>query len=198
MLKRLLIVLSIVALGLLLYSVFVENIFSPRLSPKDTAELKLNDLKLEVKYNRPSKRDRVIFGALVPFDEVWRTGANEATTFETNKDLIIDELILKKGKYTLWTVPMANSWKVMFNSEQYEWGVNEKMEPMWNPNFDVVEIEVPIQKIDTTVERFTISFDNKTGNLKLSMAWDSTVIDIPIEVYDTKKYTELRNSGKKR
>ena len=86
MLKRLLIALSIIALGLLIYSVFVENIFAPRLSPKDTAKITLNDLDLKVEYNRPSKRDREIFGALVPFDKVWRTGANEATTFQTNKD----------------------------------------------------------------------------------------------------------------
>ena len=98
MLKRLLIALSIIALGLLIYSVFVENIFAPRLSPKDTAKITLNDLDLKVEYNRPSKRDREIFGALVPFDKVWRTGANEATTFQTNKDLIIDGMLLKKGK----------------------------------------------------------------------------------------------------
>ncbi|NNE32907.1 MAG: DUF2911 domain-containing protein [Winogradskyella sp.] len=183
MLKRLLIFLSILAIGLLVYSVFVENIFSPRLSPKDVAELKLNDLELEVEYNRPSKRERDIFGALVPFNSVWRTGANEATTFETNKDLMIDGMLLKKGKYTLWTVPMQNSWKVMFNSKQYEWGVNEKMEPMWDPNFDVLEIEVDTQKIDTTVEKFTIAFDNKTGDLKLTMAWDNTLIEVPISEY---------------
>lgn len=183
MLKRLLIALSIIALGLLIYSVFVENIFAPRLSPKDTAKITLNDLNLKVEYNRPSKRDREIFGALVPFDKVWRTGANEATTFQTNKDLMIDGMLLKKGKYTLWTVPMKNSWKVMFNSKDYKWGVNEKMEPMWDPNFDVIELEVPKQDIDETVEKFTIAFDNKTGNLKLTMAWDQTLIEIPVAVY---------------
>lgn len=183
MLKRLLIALSIIALGLLIYSVFVENIFAPRLSPKDTAKITLNDLDLKVEYNRPSKRDREIFGALVPFDKVWRTGANEATTFQTNKDLMIDGMLLKKGKYTLWTVPMKSSWKVMFNSKDYKWGVNEKMEPMWDPNFDVIELEVPKQDIDETVEKFTIAFDNKTGNLKLTMAWDQTLIEIPVAVY---------------
>ena len=186
MLKRLLIILSIIALGLLIYSVFVENIFAPRLSPKDTAKITLNDLKLKVEYNRPSKRDRDIFGALVPFDKVWRTGANEATTFETNKDLMIDGMLLKKGKYTLWTVPMKNSWKVMFNGKQYEWGVDEKMEPMWDPNFDAMEIEVPNQTIDEIVEKFTIAFDNKTGNLKLTMAWDQTLIEIPMVPYPYK------------
>jgi len=185
MLKRLLIILSILAIGLLLYSVFVENIFSPRLSPKDSAKISLNDLDIKIEYNRPSKRERDIFGALVPFDQVWRTGANEATTFETNKDLTINGMSLKKGKYTIWTVPMANSWKVMFNSKQYEWGVNEKMQPMWDPNYDVLEIEVATKKIKSTVEKFTIAFDHTTGNLKLTMAWDSTLIEVPIEVVNS-------------
>ncbi|MEO1031433.1 MAG: DUF2911 domain-containing protein [Bacteroidota bacterium] len=186
MLKRLLILLSIIAIGLLVYCVFVENIFSPRLSPKDTAKVTLNDLKLQVEYNRPSKRDRAIFGALVPYHKVWRTGANEATTFQTNKDLMIDGMLLKKGKYTLWTVPMEDAWKVMFNTKQYEWGVNEKMEPMWDPNYDAIEIEVLKQSLEETVEKFTIAFDNKTGNLKLTMAWDQTLIEIPMKTYPYK------------
>lgn len=187
MLKRLLIILSILAVGLLLYSIFVENIFSPRLSPKDSAKISLNDLDLKVEYNRPSKRERDIFGALVPYDKVWRTGANEATTFSSNKDLLIDGILLKKGKYTIWSVPMENSWKVMFNTRQYEWGVNEKMEPMWDPNYDAVELEVPTKQLDSTVERFTIAFDNTTGNLKLTMAWDDTLVAVPIEEYQPKK-----------
>lgn len=182
-LKRILIFLVVIALGLFLYSFFVGNIFSPRLSPKDTAELALNDLKLEVQYNRPSKKAREIFGALVPFDKVWRTGANEATTFETNKDLMIDGMLLKKGKYTLWTVPNADTWKVMFNSKQYAWGVDEEMQPMWDPNFDAMEFEVRSQDLDQIVEKFTIAFDNRLGALKLSMAWDKTLIEIPLTVY---------------
>ncbi|SHH37669.1 DUF2911 domain-containing protein [Winogradskyella jejuensis] len=191
MLKRILIILFIAALGLLLYSVFVENIFSPRLSPKDSAAIELNDLKLKVEYNRPSKREREIFGALVPFNKVWRTGANEATTFKTNKNLIIQGMLLPKGNYTLWTVPMENSWKVMFNSGQYQWGVDEKMEPMWDPNYDVIEIEVPTEKLNTTVERFTIAFDNTTGNLKLTLAWDNTKIEVPIREADSKTNQNL-------
>jgi hypothetical protein len=183
MLKRLIIVLSILAIGLFLYCVFVENIFSAPLSPKDTAKISLNDLNIKVEYNRPSKRDRDVFGALVPFDKVWRTGANEATTFSTNKDLIIDSILLKKGKYTIWTVPMANSWKVMFNTKQYKWGVNEKMEPMWDPNYDAIELEVATQHLDSIVEKFTIAFDNTTGNLKLTMAWDNTKIEVPIALH---------------
>ncbi|WP_346881553.1 DUF2911 domain-containing protein [uncultured Algibacter sp.] len=179
--KRLLILLSIIALGLFIYSVFVENIFAKRLSPKDTIEFKLNDLKLQVFYNRPSKKNRQIFGALVPFNQVWRTGANEATTFETNKPLKIKGMPLPAGKYTLWTVPKDSTWAVIFNSKQYAWGVNAEMKPMWDPNYDVINIEVPVNHLENPVEQFTIAFDNSTDNLFLTMAWDVVKVTVPLK-----------------
>ncbi|WP_317173664.1 DUF2911 domain-containing protein [Aestuariibaculum suncheonense] len=183
--KRVLILFSVIALGLLAYTIFVENIFAKRLSPKDTVEFKLNELELEVFYNRPSKKGREIFGALVPYDQVWRTGANEATTFETNKSLKItnqdDSFSLPSGKYTLWTVPKDTVWTVIFNSKQYSWGVNSEMKPMWDPNYDVVNIDVPVKKLDSTVEQFTIAFDNSTDNLFLTMAWDDVKIQVPLK-----------------
>ncbi|WP_299550363.1 DUF2911 domain-containing protein [Seonamhaeicola sp.] len=180
-LKRVLILLSIIALGLLLYSVFVENIFEKRLSPKDTVKFELNDLRLKVFYNRPYKKERDIFGALVPFNKVWRTGANEATTFQTNETLDIDGMILPVGKYTLWTVPKDSSWTVMFNSKEYEWGVDSEMKPMWDPNYDVINVEVPVQKLESVVEQFTIAFDNSTDKLFLTMAWDDVKIAVPLK-----------------
>lgn len=180
-LKRTLIILSIIALGLLLYSVFVENIFAKRLSPKDTVQFELNDLKLKVFYNRPSKKDRKIFGALVPFNQVWRTGANEATTFETNKTLEIGGVPLPAGEYTLWTVPKDSFWTVIFNSKQYAWGVDSEMKPMWDPNYDALNIDVPVEKLNSFVEQFTIAFDNSTDNLFLTMAWDDVKVVVPLK-----------------
>jgi len=181
-LKRLLIVLSIIALGLFLYSYFVENIFQTRLSPKDTVEFKLNDLKLKVSYNRPYKKGREIFGALVPFDKVWRTGANEATTFTTNKPLYIKGFTIPEGEYTIWTVPRDSVWQVMLNTKKYPWGVDAEMKPMWDPNYDLIEIDVPVEKLNAVVEQFTIAFDNSTDNLKLTMAWDQTKISVPLDI----------------
>lgn len=181
LLKRLLFLLFLAAIALLGYLHFVENIFSPRLSPQDTVSFQLNDLKLSVNYNRPSKRDREIFGALIPFGQVWRTGANEATVFKTNKDLIIDGIYLPKGDYTLWTIPNENSWQVFFNNKMYPWGVDETMKAMREPQYDVVDIEAAVQKIDNIVEQFTIGFDNTTGKLYLTMVWDQVKIAVPIE-----------------
>uniref|UniRef100_UPI0040494614 DUF2911 domain-containing protein n=1 Tax=Gelidibacter sp. TaxID=2018083 RepID=UPI0040494614 len=184
-LKRLMIVLAIVALGLFAYSYFVENIFTHRASPKDTVRFELNDLELEVFYNRPSKKGREVFGALVPFNEVWRTGANEATTFTTNKTLMVDGMELPIGTYTLWTVPKDSVWQVMFNTKEYPWGVDEQMKPMRDPQFDIMEFEVPVKTLDDVVEQFTIAFDNTTDRLKLTMAWDLTKIEVPLEVVKT-------------
>lgn len=175
-LKRLLLFLSIIALGLILYSVLTQ-----RASPKDTVKFELNDLKLKVVYNRPYKKGREIFGGLVPLNEVWRTGANEATTFETNKPLDVDGYPLPAGKYTLWTVPKDTSWTVIFNSKEYEWGVDMQMRPMWDPNYDVLDLEVPINKLDKSVEQFTIAFDNSTDDLAMTMAWDDIKVEVPME-----------------
>ncbi|GAL61601.1 DUF2911 domain-containing protein [Algibacter lectus] len=180
-LKRVLISLTVIALGLFLYSTFVENIFAPRLSPKDTVKFELNDLELKVFYNRPSKKNRVIFGALVPFDKVWRTGANEATTFETNKPLEVKGMPLPAGKYTLWTVPKDSVWTVIFNTKQYSWGVDSEMKPMWDPNYDALSIEVPVRDLKKPVEQFTIAFDNSTDDLFLTMAWDVVKVSVPLK-----------------
>ena len=92
-------------------------------------------------------------------------------------------MLLPKGKYTLWTVPKDSSWNVMFNTKQYKWGVDEEMNPMWDPNSDLLEIDVPVEQLDNTVEQFTIAFDNSTDELKLTMAWDNTKIAVPLKVY---------------
>lgn len=180
-LKRIIVLLVIVAAGVFAYSYFNDGIFSKPLSPKDTVEFKLNDLELEVFYNRPSKRDRDIFGGLVAFNQVWRTGANEATTFETNKPLKVGNDSLPTGKYTLWTIPGETKWNVIFNSKQYPWGVNDAMQCMREPKFDVATVEVPVEKIPNTVEQFTIAFDNSTDNLSLTMAWDNTKVVVPLK-----------------
>ena len=180
-LKRIIIFLIVIAIGVFGYSYFNDGLFAKPLSPKKTVSLRVDDLKLNVFYNRPSKRDRLIFGGLVPFNQVWRTGANEATTFETNQALKVGNDSLPKGKYTLWTVPNDSSWQVIFNSKQYKWGVDDAMKAMRKPEFDVVNAYFPVEKINKTVELFTIAFDNSTDNLSLTMAWDNIKIVVPLK-----------------
>ena len=180
-LKWVILLLLLVTAIVFLYAYTNGNIFKKPLSPKDTVEFKLNDLELEVFYNRPSKRDRDIFGGLVAYNKIWRTGANEATTFETNQTLKVGNDVLPAGIYTLWTIPSADNWHVIFNSKQYAWGVNDAMQPMHEATFDVINIEVPVETIPNTVEQFTIAFDNSTDNLSLTMAWDNVKIVVPLK-----------------
>lgn len=180
-LKWLVLVLLLATVVAFFYSYSNEGLFSKPLSPKKTVSFTIDDLELKVFYNRPSKRDRVIFGGLVPYDQVWRTGANEATTFETNQDLKIGGASLPKGTYTLWTIPTDTAWQVMFNSKLYPWGVDENMNPMREPEFDVVNISVKPLNIANTVEQFTIAFDNSTDKLYLTLAWDKTKIAVPLK-----------------
>src|SRR5690606_19903400 len=162
-------ILALAIVGVVAYMFFFTDVFKPRLSPQDTVTIKLNQLELEVFYNRPSKRSREVFGALVPYQQVWRIGANEATTFETNLPLTIEGQYLTAGKYTLWTIPNDTAWHVIFNSKQYPWGVDDTMKPMREPEFDAVNVSVPVQNLDKPVEQFTIAFDNSTDNLTLTM-----------------------------
>ena len=180
-LKWLLLLVFCLAIATFAYGYYNGGLGSKRASPKKTVSFSVDNLDLEVFYNRPSKKNRDIFGGLVPFNEIWRTGANEATTFKTNRALKIGNDSLPKGKYTLWTIPNDTLWTVMINSKQYAWGVDENMKPMREPAFDVVNISVPTQDIPNTVEQFTIAFDNSTDNLFLTMAWDKTKIAVPLK-----------------
>ena len=166
---------------LVLATYFVLKVRTKSFSPEDTVIYVQDDLELEVFYNRPYKKDREIFGGLVPYGQVWRTGANEATTFSTNKDILVDGSLLPAGKYTLWTIPNEESWKVIFNSKMYPWGITTKGEPSREPEFDVLTLEFPVNKTYNITEQFTISFEEAHELILMLLSWDRTVISIPIK-----------------
>jgi hypothetical protein len=149
-------------------------------SPEDVAVYEQNDLKISVFYNRPYKKGRVIFGELVPYDKVWRTGANEATTFETSKDLLIEGKKLKAGKYSLWTIPRKENWTVIFNSEHGQWGINSRGESNRQAELDVLTVDITAIEQDQVFEQFTISFEKSADEIEMVFAWDKTVASVPI------------------
>lgn len=149
-------------------------------SPEDEVVYTQGDLQLRVFYNRPSKKDRVIFGNLVAYDKVWRTGANEATTFETNQNITIEGKTLKAGKYSLWTIPRKNTWTIIFNSEYGQWGINSKGEANRQPDRDVLSIDARAVEQDQIFEQFTISFEKSGEDVDMVLAWDKTLVAVPI------------------
>jgi len=148
-------------------------------SPEEEVTFESRDLKIKVIYNRPNKKGRVIFGGLVPYDEVWRTGANEATTFSSNLPLKIQGKTLNAGKYSLWTIPRENQWSIIFNDEIGQWGINTSGEANRIPSRDVLSVDVTAMIQDREIEQFTISFEAIGEEAEMVLMWDKTVIALP-------------------
>lgn len=180
--KKFLIVTGIGFLILMGVLAYIRFYYTKTFSPEATVEYNQNGTQLSVAYNRPYKKGRVIFGELVPYDVVWRTGANEATVFGTNKNLIIKGQSLKAGKYSLWTVPGEQSWKVIFNTESGQWGVDFNGSANRDPKNDVLTVEVPALTHDKEFEQFTISIEQVGEDFELILMWDKTVVVVPISL----------------
>ena len=151
-------------------------------SPEQHITYHQGGLELNVFYCSPIKKGRVIFGELIPYGEVWRTGANEASTFTTNKDLMIDGKELAKGIYSLWTIPGENSWQIILNSEMYEWGVKyTDQTASRDPENDVLTVRVPVSKSLIVTESFTISFSEIEAGTLMILAWDTTVVPVLLQ-----------------
>lgn len=160
---------------------FIMKANTKKHSPEDTVIYEHDSLKIEVFYNRPYKKGRDLFGSLVPYGEVWRTGANEATTFKTNQDIAIEGSTLKAGKYSLWTIPGETSWIIVFNENMYSWGVNfSDGKASRVEKFDALKVEVPISKNLKKLEQFTIYFDEQFGSINMFLAWDGIVVPVSI------------------
>ena len=121
-----------------------------------------------IDYSRPAKRGRVVYGGVVPYGEVWRTGANAATQFKTDKALDFGGTVVPAGFYTLWTVPTASGWKLIVNSETGQWGTAHKAEK------DLYTIDMNVSALPQVVERFTISVEPTATGGVLDFDWDTT------------------------
>lgn len=138
-----------------------------------------SDTYIKIVYGQPYKRDREIFGNLVPYDEVWRTGANEATELTTTKDIIFNGEVLEAGTYSLFTIPREEEeWTIILNAELGQWGAFD-----YSEEHDVLRTEVPSLERSSAAEAFTIQFEDETenGTTEIVMRWDRTEVRIPVE-----------------
>lgn len=149
-------------------------------SPEVNVALKINDLEMEVFYCQPSKKGREIFGGLVPYGEVWRTGANEPSTFTTNKEISFGGVAVAPGTYSLWTIPGSEKWTVILNNGEYGWGVSGMDgSASRDEQFDVAVVVVAVQELSEVVEKLNIVLiENPT---RLELMWDKTKIAVTIE-----------------
>jgi hypothetical protein len=157
-----------------------------KISPEKTAYYEQNALTLSVTYSSPAKKGRIIFGELLPFGEVWRTGANEPTRFSTATNLSVGGQNLQAGDYSLWTIPGERQWTVIFNREIPDWGVtllSGGSETTRNPEADVLQIIVPVEVLTEVVENFDIAFvsADTENSVYLQFSWDTTRIRVPLK-----------------
>lgn len=148
-----------------------------RLSPPDTVTITLDDWTLAVSYGSPSVRDREIWGELVPYDKVWRTGANEATVFQTNQPVTILGKDLPPGEYALFTIPGQKTWTIIFNKVWNQWGAYE-----YNENEDALRVTVKPENLNTFSEQ--LAFDLKKedeDSVVLIFLWEQLQFTLPIE-----------------
>jgi hypothetical protein len=181
--KKVIIVLGVI-IAIIAIAFVGLRIYTKSFSPQETATYDKQGISLSVAYSRPYKHDRVIFGELVPYDEVWRTGANEATTFTTNTPLQIDGKQLPAGEYSIFTIPGEQQWEVIFNSETGQWGVTPPPGSQANrdPANDVLTVTVPAITSDDVFEQFTIAFEEMGDEIDLTMMWDQTMVVVPVSV----------------
>ena len=163
--------------------VFQNNIFAQRFNqidkyPTDIAYLRKNKISkpiVKVVYGRPQKQGDVVFGGQIPYGEIWRTGANEATEIKFYKDVKFGKKIVKAGTYILHTIPSEKEWTIILNSNTDTWGT-----AFYDPSKDVVRIKIPSKKAEK-LDIFSIAFKQDFKNVIMVLAWDSTRVNIPLQ-----------------
>lgn len=149
-----------------------------KLSPITMTIFKNERNYLKVTYGQPSKRGRDVFGALIPYGQVWRTGANEATEITLINDVRINNKRFKAGTYTIFTIPDKNNWTIIFNRELGQWGAFDY--PKYQTR-DALRYKARVHTTDETYEAFTIYFQERKKGVNLVMTWNNTMILVPID-----------------
>jgi hypothetical protein len=164
----------LLALGALMVAVGAQG---NRVSPHETTELTLNGKKISVTYGRPYMKGRKIMGALVPFGQVWRTGADEATVLKTDADLMIGSLSIPKGSYAIFTLPSETGWKLIVNKVADQFGAFD-----YNEKQDLGRVDMKVGKTSAPVEQFTIKLAKSGAGGVIKMEWENTSASVDFKV----------------
>ncbi|GAA4334944.1 hypothetical protein GCM10023149_42590 [Mucilaginibacter gynuensis] len=143
----------------------------PMASPRDSVSAKAGKANISINYGSPSVRDRKVWGALVPYAQVWRAGANEATVFTTDKDIKVEGKVLPAGTYGFFTIPGEKEWTIIFNKVAKQWGAYK-----YDEKQDALRVTVkPVEKSEKS-ERLVYAVNSKGFNL----TWDK--LSVPVSV----------------
>ncbi len=144
-----------------------------RASPLINVKQNIDGVEVKIQYGQPSKKGRTIFGELVPYGKVWRTGANEATVIEFSGDVSINDNTVAAGKYALFTVPGEKEWTIILNQVWNQWGAYN-----YDSKKDVLSIKVPVENKKEAMEKFTVTISEK-GLVELY--WDTVGVEFTIK-----------------
>lgn len=152
---------------------------TPALSPISKFEQKVGLTDITIQYSRPGKRDRLIFGDVVPFGEIWRLGANENTKITSSDAIIFGKDTVKAGTYAMYAKPEKDNWTLFLYSETTNWGVPDP----WDTKKVVYETKLPVVQLNDVVETLTISIEKIENNgASLVIMWDKSKIALPFTV----------------
>lgn len=150
--------------------------------PVNYTLLKIQDkvpgpLTARVIYSRPQKSNRNIFGELIEYGKVWRLGANEATEVEFFQNVKINNVAIKKGRYTLYTIPYETKWTIILNKELDTWGSFK-----YDQKKDLLRVDVPVERQAESTDAFTMYFDKTSKGFSLNAVWDTVKVTLPISL----------------
>lgn len=166
------------SIALIAWSSYAQ-ITTPKASPLAKIEQKVGLADITIQYSRPGKKDRVIFGDVVPYGEIWRFGANENTKITSTDALIFGKDTLKAGTYAIFTKPNKDKWEIYFYTETTNWGTPEK----WDDQKVALKLTSSVLPLNEVVENLTISIDNlQNSGATLQFSWDKTRINIPFTI----------------
>jgi hypothetical protein len=149
---------------------------SKRPSPPAKAECKFaNGKMITVDYSSPRMNGRKIYGGLVPWGQIWRAGANEATTFVTTGDVMVGDAMVPAANYTIFVIPNADSWTLIVNKKTGEWGI-----PYPGEASELVRTKMKVSPLLSPLENFTIAFDQNESGCTLRMDWETTRASVEI------------------
>jgi len=175
---------------LMLMTAQAQQLKTPSPSPAQTIKQEFGISNVELTYSRPNVKGRKIFGDLVPYGKLWRTGANAATRIKFADDVQIGGTEVKAGEYVIYTVPNENEWEVVFNKGLNNWGIDG-----YKQEEDVVRVKVKPSKLNDVQETFTMQFVNiKPNGTDLQILWDKTAVNVPITMdVDKKVMAQINN-----
>lgn len=170
----------ILVLAIMVANFAVEaQVKTPAPSPKSVVNQVVGLTDVTVEYSRPSTKGRVVFGDLVPFGKVWRTGANANSTISFSDDVVVNGTTLKKGKYAIFTTPKADMWEVVFYSTTDNWGTPEN----WDEKKVAAQTNVDPIQLGNNVNTFTMGIGNLTNDsATLDISWEKTMISVKFDV----------------